>query len=74
MRLSVLLTGLALLGSLAACSDVNTTASGRQAGGTSSTAPGATSQMPQPTNSLPQGATVNAPVANGAGVVGATRR
>ena len=74
MRLALVATGSLLLLSVAACSPGFTgkTATGASPMGAASTAPSASSQMPQPTNSLPAGAAVSAPVSTNVGKVGTT--
>ncbi len=74
MRLAFIATGSVLLLSVAACSPgyTGTSATGASPMGAASTAPSASSQMPQAPNSLPQGAAVSAPVTTNTGKVGTT--
>ena len=75
MRFTLVMAGSALALALGACSPnfVGTSATGARPMGVASTAPGASSQMPQSPNSLPVGDAVSAPIDTNIGKIGTSR-
>ena len=70
MRIIKGLIAVSFVVGLAACANPGTPR--QTTGATTSSAPGAASQAPQPAGALPEGSTVNAPIASPAGRVDST--
>ena len=72
MRILFGLAAIASVGALAACNPANLPTPQQTTAVPSTSAPAASSQMPQSVNSLPEGSTVNAPLSPAPGAVSDT--